>query len=143
MNARYSPSFLARAIAGVSLAASIIGSAGPASAVTCTLGFPITNAVCQQGSSRAVVTHFLGGNPVKFRLSVDFQGGTLMATAQGIDINGNKQSGCARTAADDSPFVGGQSSVDCQNLFGVPGTVFSSIAIDHPFNMRSTFVIAI
>lgn len=143
MNIRYSRSLLARALAGAALAASIVGSVRPASAVTCTKGFPITNSICQQGTSKAVVSHVLQGNPARFQLSVDWQGGSMVAAAYGIDANGNHLNTCARTAADDLVFANATSPVSCSLLYGTAGTAFSALAYDHPFNMVSTFVLVI
>lgn len=144
MNTRYGLSPLARAIAGASLALGIMGSAGSAAAVTCTFAFPSSTAkTCQQGNSKAQTTHFLGGNPVKFQLRVDFQGGTQLAVAYGIDVNGNQLNQCATTAADRNPITVQTTSVSCASLYGTAGTAPAFRSYNHPQNMASTFVIVL
>jgi hypothetical protein len=144
MNIRYAHSPFARAFAGAAIAAAIAGSVSPASAVTCNiLGFPVQDAPCQGGNSKAIIAHRLVGNPVKFELSVDWQGGSQVAVAYGVDVNGTHLNKCLTSAADDDPASNRVSSVSCSLLYGTAGTAPAGRSYNHPFNMASTFVIVI
>jgi hypothetical protein len=143
MNIRNAHSYLARAFAGAALAASIVGSVSPASAVTCTIPYPSkTLKPCQQGSSFADITHFQssGSDGLKFNISVNMKGGSVVAVAYGIDVNGNHLNTCATTVADDDPNPGRTSAVSCAALYGTSGSVISIQRYNHPNNMASTFV---
>lgn len=71
------------AVAAVSLLVS------PAAAETFTTQFGFKNQVFERGSLRAVVSAFRNSNPsLGYELSVDYQGGTLGATAQVFNLFG-------------------------------------------------------
>lgn len=142
MNIRYGHSSLARAIASVSLAASIIGSAGFASAKVCDFDVPTSPQPCQEGTSTASVSHSLGGIPARYTLSVNWLGGTSGAVAYGIDANGNHLSTCAKTAADDDNGFG-TSPVPCSQLYSTPGTASPTVEYDHPIDVVTTHVVVI
>lgn len=146
MTIRNAPSSLARVLSGAALAAAVIAGASASSAVTCTPAFPSPSnnpATCQSGNSRAQARHFLGGNPLKFQLSIDMQGGTLVAYAYGINVNGTHLNQCATTVADDNPITVTTSSVPCSSLYGTAGTANPSISYNHPTNMASTFIVVL
>jgi hypothetical protein len=144
MIARYRHTLSARFIAGVSLVASIIGSASSASAVTCTFAFPTTpTKICVAGTSNAAINHQLVSGLGLFVIQLDWRGGTNGAAAWGIDVNGNQLSNCAQAVADDDVRPGITSDVSCTVLFGVPGTAPSARSYNHPVNMASTFVVVI
>ncbi|HKO95130.1 MAG TPA: hypothetical protein VJU61_28440 [Polyangiaceae bacterium] len=145
MNARYGHSSLARAVAGVSLVAGILGSVGFASAATCDFPFPHKNKTCAQGSSKAVATHglFTTTGPVHFELTIDMQGGENGAVAYGIDVNGNNLSTCAKTASDSDPRPRIASPFSCLSLYNTSGTAFSQRSYQHPIDMRFTHVVVI
>lgn len=146
MTIRHAHYPVARAFIGAMLAASITTGSGFASAKTCTPTFPSLPFICQQGTTVAKVVHVLGfeiGGAIEYKMSVDFQGGSNVATAYGIDVNGTHLNTCATTAADDDSRVNKQSSVSCANLYGTPGTAQPNIGYTHPFDMASTFIIVI
>ena len=145
MNARYAHSPLTRALAGLSLAASIIGSVSTASAVTCTVPFGGVNTVCQQGTSRAVASHTLGfvGGSLKYHLNIDMQGGQVGSYAFGIDVNGNQLNECPTTVTDESPLVGQRVPVSCERLRGQAGPAHSDVFYSYGVNMASTFIVVI
>lgn len=148
MNARYGHSPVARAVVGMSLAVSIIGSAGFASAATCTFPFPHVFLACQgPGTVLAQAAHSIGffGSPgqLLYKLDVDMQGGEFVAAAYGIDITGDHLNDCVSTAADDDPRVNLFSSVDCQALYGTPGGTTAKRFYSHPQDMQSTFVVVL
>ncbi|HKO92607.1 MAG TPA: hypothetical protein VJU61_15735 [Polyangiaceae bacterium] len=146
MNARYGHSSLARAIAALSLVASTLGSVGFASAATCDIPFPHKKKTCQEGSSKAVVTHglFEDKGPAFFELSVDMQGGELGAVAYGIDTNGNHLSTCGKTAADELPDPGFTRGMTCQAIFNSgSGIANSTMRYSHPLDIVFTHVIVI
>jgi hypothetical protein len=146
MNTRYGHSPVARAVVGISLAASIIGSAGFASAKTCTFAFPTPRQPCgPQGTALAQAAHSKGihGGQLLYQLTVDMQGGSFIAYAYGIDVNGDHLNDCIHTAADDAPQQDVFSTVSCQDLYGTPGAMASTIFYSHPAEMQSTFVVVL
>lgn len=149
MKTPYTRSPLARALAGAALAASILGSVEPASAVTCSLPFPSVDAFCVAGSSVAKINHqrFVQLNERAFTLtlSIDWQGGTVGAVAYPIDVNGNHLNNCFNTVADGDNGIDRRQNIPCSRLFGAntPGTVFTTSNYDHAVEIQSTFVIVI
>lgn len=143
MNTRHAPSPLARAFAGVMLAASVVTGAGSASAGTCTFAFPHNNRSCIQGTSGATVSHVLNTfGQLAFNISINMIGGTTGAVAYGIDVNGTHLNGCNTKVADNTPSSFFTTPPVPGPLLGCPSgtTVPSSRTYNHPRNMRSTFV---
>ena len=144
MNISYAESPLVRALTGAALAAGIVTAASSASAATCTFQFPHKGSECQQGTSRAISSHFFRGPALgaalKYRVEIDMAGGTLAATAFGIDVNGNQLNRCATTAADQDPRQRITQNVPCSRIYSTSGTATPAVEYDYPLNMRSTFV---
>jgi hypothetical protein len=121
----------------------VAGLVSSASAAVCTFPFPSFGDECDDGAVRAFVSHINFVDPTNgalvFDLQVNLLEGELGAIAFGIDENGDLND-LGTTVADDDPS-GGQSGIDAQQLFQIPGFVPPQLFYSHADNMVATEVI--
>lgn len=138
-----------RKFAVIAAAAALTAQSSIASAAECTFSFPTGQddanggpLECRQGSSAALVAHFLAASE-GFSLFVDMTSGTLGAVAYGIDVNGNVLSTPTTTVADRDRRFNQFEAVPASDVYGdgVTGTIPNRIFYDHPIDMASTYVV--